>query len=222
MFKELKNAYKLIQYGLSVKKQILIASIFSLIGIALEIATKGTEPIGAFYFILSGLFLHQMILSSGVSTLIQSSPYKKKIQCTYPYIAVVPWTYVTFTIMVIITWVFSRSADPEKMYLYGKNMVYIGFLLLITMTYFGIVYKYFIAATIGMVLSMTVPVTFVNIISNKNFPLLENFWLCVALAYILLTAGSVLSWALSNWLYKKPLSKLAFMSAMTSSSGLSK
>ena len=210
MFKELKNAYKIIQYGLSVKKQLGFAIMFAAIGIALELVTKGTQPVGAFYIVLSGLFIYQMIISSGVSTLIQSSPYKKKIQCTYPLLAVIPWTYITFTIIVIIHGIFAKGTDPETGSQYGANILLIGFLLFITMAYFGICYKYFILSTVLMCFSITFPMTAINIISHKHIALFSNYAACAAIAYVLLTLGSILSWVLTRLLYKKDLSRLAF------------
>ena len=210
MFKELKNAYKLVQYGLSIKKQLGFAAMFALIGIALEIATKGSQYIGAFYIVLSGLFIYQMIISSDVSTLVQSSPYKKKIQCTYPLIAVIPWTYIAFSIVVIIHWVFAKSADAETYRQYSMNIFLIGFLLFITMSYFGISYKFFILSTILMCFGIGVVCSAMNILEHRNFTLFDSYSSCVVIAYILLTAGSILSGVLSRLFYKKDLSKMAF------------
>ena len=88
--KELINAYKIVGYGAKIKTQFLLALVFLIIGIFIEIASEGTVSTGSFYIVLSGLFLYQMIVSSDISTLVQSSPYKKKIQCVYPMIAVIP------------------------------------------------------------------------------------------------------------------------------------
>ena len=64
MFSELKNAYKIVQYGLSLKKQLAFAVGFALIGIVLEIVTQGRQATGAFYIVLSGLFIYQLIISA--------------------------------------------------------------------------------------------------------------------------------------------------------------
>lgn len=210
MIKELKNAYKIIQYGLSVKKQLGFALMFAAIGIAVELATKGAQPVGAFYIVLSGLFIYQMIISSDVSTLIQSSPYKKKIQCTYPLLAVIPWTYIAFTIIVVIHGVFANGADPKIHAEYGANIFLIGFLLFITMAYFGISYKYFILSTVFMCCSVPIPMMGINILAHRFESVFSNYAACAAAAYVLLTLGSILSWVLTRLLYKKDLSKLAF------------
>jgi len=210
MFNELKNAYKLVQYGLSIKKQLGFAIMFALIGIAVEIASKGSQFIGAFYVVLSGLFIYQMIISSDVSTLVQSSPYKKKIQCFYPLIAIIPWTYIAFTIVVLIHMFFTKSADAQGYREYSMNILLIGMMLFISMIYFGVSYKYFVLSTILMCVSVGVLMSAMGFISRKGSSLFDSYGLCVALAYLLLTIGSVLSGVISRLLYKKDLSKMAF------------
>ena len=126
MLSELKNAYKLVQYGLSLKKQLGFAALFAGIGIVLEIVTQGRQSTGAFYIVLSGLFIYQLIISSDVSTLVQSSPYKKKIQCFYPIISVVPWTYITFTIIVVIHWLFAKAGGERLIREHAMNIFLIG------------------------------------------------------------------------------------------------
>ena len=168
MLSELKNAYKLVQYGLSLKKQLGFAALFAGIGIVLEIVTQGRQSTGAFYIVLSGLFIYQLIISADVSTLVQSSPYKKKIQCFYPIISVVPWTYITFTIIVVIHWLFAKAGGERLIREHAMNIFLIGCFLFVTMIYFGVTYKFFVISTVCMVISITIPITVVNILSREG------------------------------------------------------
>ena len=207
MLSELKNAYKLVQYGLSLKKQLAFAVGFAAIGIVFEAVTMGRQSLGAFYIVLSGLFIYQLIISADVSTLVQSSPYKKKIQCFYPIIAVVPWTYITFTLIVILHGIFARFGSGRQ---HAMNILLIGCFLFVTMIYFGVTYKFFVISTVLMCISITVPIAVVITIDRSGSGLFDNYGLCVFIAYILLTVGSVISYVLSNITYKYDLSPIAF------------
>jgi len=210
MLEELKNAYKLVQYGLSLKKQMAFAVGFAVIGIVLDVVTRGRQATGSFYIVLSGLFIYQLIISSDVSTLVQSSPYKKKIQITYPLLAVIPWNYITFTIVVIMHGLFIKADGAEYATTHSSNVFLIGLLLMITMAYFGVCYKFFISSIVIMMLLVFSAMIPVNILLRKGCSLFDSYGLCVGLAYVLLTLGTVISFLLSKLVYKFELSKLAF------------
>ena len=210
MIEELKNAYKLVQYGLSLKKQMAFAIGFAVIGVALDAFTRGRQVTGSFYIVLSGLFIYQLIISSDVSTLVQSSPYKKKIQITYPLIAVIPWNYITFTIVVLLHWLFIKADGEEYLVTHSSNIFLLGILLMITMSYFGLSYKFFISSTVVMVFLVFGAMIPVNIMLRNESPLFNSYGTCVAIAYGLLTVGIVISFILSKLVYKFELSKLAF------------
>ena len=210
MFSELKNAYKLVQYGLSLKKQLAFAVGFALIGIVLEIVTQGRQAVGGFYILISGLFIYQLIISSDVSTLVQSSPYKKKIQCFYPIISVVPWTYVVFTLIAVIHGIFVKLGGEELTQTHAMNILLIGCFLFVTMIYFGVTYKFFVISTVIMCISITIPIMVVNTLARSGTALFDSYGRCVAISYVLLTVGSLISYLLSQIIYKYDLSEIAF------------
>lgn len=210
MIKEIKRAYKLVQYGLSIKMQLAFACAFALIGIAVEIATRGSQFLGGFYVALSGLFIFQLIVSVDVSTLVQSSSYKRKIQLVYPYVAVAPLTYIVFTILAVIHWQVAKNGGDD--YIMQCRMIFtLGLILCVTVAYFGICYKYFVAGMIGM---------FILVYAVMIAMARENSFICrfasrsysVSLisSYILITLGLAIAIILSQITYKKDFSKLAF------------
>ncbi|MCR4791832.1 MAG: hypothetical protein K5871_03720 [Lachnospiraceae bacterium] len=212
MLEEFKNAYKLVQYGLKIKTQLGLAALFAVIGIVIEVLGQGEVPTGSFYIVLSGMFIYQLIISVDISTLVQSSPYKKKIQCSYPLIATAPWVFLTLTILTVIHAIYV-SQSPEKYLVMCRMTMLLGSLLFILMVYFGLAYKYFIASTILMFISVFFPIfIFQNeTITGKYF---TNFGVCVFLAYLLTTIGTFLCWLICRLTYRKELSKLAFKAAL--------
>ena len=52
MFKDLTLGLKLLKYGYKMTLNIVMMLLILGIGVVMEIATKGTSPIGGFYFML--------------------------------------------------------------------------------------------------------------------------------------------------------------------------
>lgn len=212
MLDELKNAYKIVGYGLRIKTQLGLAALFAGLGILFEILSGGELSTGSFYIVLSGMFIYQLIISTDVSTLVQSSPYKKKIQCTYPILATAPWLYMTLTILSVVHAIFARQSE-EKYLIMCRLTILLGCLLFILMLYFGLAYKYFVAATMFMVISVFPPI---YIFENENSLSAKctNLGVCTLIAYLLMTLGVVCCWFVTRLIYKKELSKLAFKAAL--------
>ncbi|MCR4897387.1 MAG: hypothetical protein K5891_11490 [Lachnospiraceae bacterium] len=207
--KELVNAYKLVQYGLALKKQLGFAALFGVIGIVLEVAGRANSLVGGFYVILSSMFVYQLIISVDMSTLIQSSPYKKKIQCTYPLIAVVPWVYVMMTVVILLHAYFGTHGTPEEYQMQCMTIVTLGALLCVVMIYFAFAYKYFIVSMIIMMLCVFAVMGGLN----EHSPvasLFDSMGVSIAAAYLLTTVGFIAAWILTRVVYKAEMSKMAF------------
>jgi hypothetical protein len=80
MLKDIKLGFKLLRYGYKLKLNVIMLVFFAIFGIASEIFSKGTSIIGGVYFMMSGMFTFQLIMSMDVSELIQSTSLKKKPQ----------------------------------------------------------------------------------------------------------------------------------------------
>ncbi len=215
MIKELKKAFQLVQYGVSVKQQIAFCVVFMLIGVICEVFGRGTTLIGGFYLVLSTMFLGQLIISVDSSTLVQSSPYKRKIQLYFPYMAMAPWMLVVMTIVVFIHWNYAKNGDPSVYAAQSSVLLQIGSILFLTMIYMGVCYKLFIPATIGLIVVMF-PLTM--LMSNPGFGFNkfagESFSRSVILCYVLLIVGFVISFFVNKALYKRKFSPMAFGRAL--------
>jgi hypothetical protein len=209
MIKELLNAYKIVKYGLRPRKQLMFALFFAAIGIVLEIVSKGRNLVGAFYIILTGLFIHQLIISSDMSTLVQSSPYKKKIQCVYPIISVTPWIYLSITILVIINAISARES-AEAYDAMCRMTMQLAMLVFTTVIYFAFSYKYFVLSTIVLfAVACFLPSIFAW--DNPISMMFTDYGVCVLTLYLSATVGIMISWFASRLVYKKEFSRIAFM-----------
>lgn len=215
MIKELKKAFQLVQYGVSLKQQIIFCIIFVVIGVITEIFGRGSNLIGGFYLVLSSMFLGQLIISVDASTLVQSSPYKRKIQVIYPYIAMTPWMLAVMTIVVFIHWHFAKNGDAECYATQSTVLLQIGIILFFTMIYMAFCYKYFIGATIGLFL-IIYPVIILTSNSKLKFADFagQSFSRSVILCYVLIITGIIISFFINKALYKKKFSPMAFGRAL--------
>lgn len=78
MLKDIKLGFKLLRYGYKLKLNVIMLVFFAVFGIASDIMSKGTTIVGGIYFMMSGMFTFQLIMSMDVSELIQSTSLKKK------------------------------------------------------------------------------------------------------------------------------------------------
>lgn len=218
MIKDLKLACHLIKFGLAFKMELFFGILFAVIGIITEFFSKGATFVGGFYIVLSVFMIFQLILSLDLSTLLQSSGYKRKIQLTFPYLVVVPLMLIAFTIVVILhvsfiyTGVDGYSAD-DNLLMQTQYLLLLGFTLFLTQIYFGLCYKYFLLSTIALVVTIMPAILVINVFSFMT-DICSSLPLTILLSYILVLAGSALSYLLSACLYRKNLSKSVFQSAL--------
>ena len=101
MLKDIKLGFKLLRYGYKLKLNVIMLVFLAEIGIASDIMSKGTTIKGGIYYMMSGMFTYQLILSMEVSELIQSTSLKKKLQIYIPVMSSTVIILVGFTVLVI-------------------------------------------------------------------------------------------------------------------------
>ena len=80
MFKKIKLGLTLVKYGFRPGINLEMCILFLAIGVVLEISSKGTNIIGAFYFLLTGVYIYHMIeegMKAGKK--IETSPIRNPI-----------------------------------------------------------------------------------------------------------------------------------------------
>lgn len=213
LINDIKMGFALTKYGLKLKLQLGMAAVFFILGIVIDVNSKGSTYLGGFYIVLAGMFIFQCIISMDASTLIQSSGYKKKMQIRYPYAAVIPLVVGFYTIIVIVHGIMAQNPmdgltaaqnyDRQVTYLFAMNL-----LLFATLLYFGLCYKYFI---VGMLMLFAVVFPLTIFISNFQEWIVNTFTLtsAIIMGYVLMAVGFAVSILLANVFYRKPLSRLA-------------
>ena len=192
MFKKIKLGLTLVKYGFRPGTNLVMCILFLAIGVVLEISSKGTNIIGAFYFLLIGVYIYHMIESMSISKMVQTSKMKKALQTTVPTATSTLLYLVIFTCVVI-----------------EKAILILVAYQVTAMLYIGLCYKYFVAATIcffAVIMGLTAGA---HILSRNNH-LSLSFPVEVIIGYIAIIVAAVLEYLISTLIYKKELSKFAF------------
>lgn len=143
MLKDIKLGFKLLRYGYKLKLNVIMLVFLAVIGIASDIMSKGTTIIGGIYFMMSGMFTFQLIMSMDVSELIQSTSLKKKLQIYIPVMSSTVINLVVFTFLVIERVILIQNSVADK-----KQLIFTLFTLdvelLTVYLYTSICYKYYV------------------------------------------------------------------------------
>lgn len=204
MLKDIKLGFKLLRYGYKLKLNVIMLVFFTIFGIASEIFSKGTSIIGGVYFMMSGMFTFQLIMSMDVSELIQSTSLKKKLQIYIPVLASTVINLILFTFFVVERVVLIQMGVADKTQII-YTLFMLDVILLITYLYTSICYKYFVLGFIlFMVAFMAAFMGFADTIAALGLPVIALF------GYIAIFVGGALEILIGELLYKKPLSEFAF------------
>lgn len=208
MLKNIKLGLSLIKYGFRPKSNIIMCIIIVLIGLVVEFATKGTNMIGAFYMLITAVFVYQMIVSMDLSTLVQTSKLKKSLQTTIPVATSFCIYFVVFTVIAIERIILVKMNPALEADLVASTLMALV-TMFFAMVYMGICFKYFIT---GLVLFIAV----VMVVSGgSTYFLLEHtlpfgIGTAIAISYVAIILGALAQYALSSMFYRKELSKFAF------------
>ena len=209
--KDLKLGFKLIRYGYKLKTNIMMLILFTAIGCMVEISSHGTNMLGGFYFMLTGMFAYQMIIYMNASDYVQSSVMKRKLETGLPAFVSTIVYIVLFTLLLVEKYILIRMypGNTEK---YLDALFMIVLLLFGAMIFCGACYKYFVASFIVFMLVVMFGVNTLNswlydhhIFMFKSAGLLKM----AIIGYAAIIVGGILEYAVSVKLYEKPLSELA-------------
>ena len=170
MLKDIKLGFKLLKYGYKLKLNVILLALFAIIGIASDIMSKGTSIIGGVYFMMSGMFTFQLIMSMDVSELIQSTSLKKKLQIHIPVLSSTVINLVVFTFLVVERVILIQNSVADKTQLI-YTLFMLDVVLLIVYLYTSICYKYFL---LGFIVFMVLFMGIFTVLSGAAFVPVSN------------------------------------------------
>lgn len=182
--KDLILGFKLLRYGYKLKTNVMMLILFTAIGFVVELSSHGTNMLGGFYFMLTGMFAYQMIIYMNASDYVQSSAMKRKLEVGMPVIVSTVVYLVMLTILIAEKYILIRMF-PENTENYQDTLF-----MLVIITCMSIVSSWLCHHHISEVISLGIVKLAV-------------------LGYTAILLGGVIEYLISSLLYRKQLSEYA-------------
>ena len=219
----------MLRYAFGIKGNSVAAVIMVIAGLALEFISHGTNFLGSFFVVVLSMFPVQFLYSISLSDHVASSPYRKRLQTSMPTLMNLTLNIGIFTLLNIIKAV-EIYLFPEDAELIIGSLIMLSIAELILAIYTGIVFKYYILATIILVVFFSIfggmggwimafqeqVYSFYSVFTAMGYIFMEKlpFVGAVVTSYILLFVGAGFQYLVSLAIYRKPLSKRAQGAAM--------
>ncbi len=206
---DIKIGLKMMKYALSRKGNSAIFIILLAIGIVSEIFSKGQNIYGALWFPCSAMFASQMIISVDVSTMVQTSVYKKRLQTSIPVLVECALTLFLYTVLVGMKIIFCTLQPQQESIIFGK-LLYMSFFVLIIGIYAGFVYKYFVLGVFFVIFAMLFSSGHYFVATLVYNQIMIPSWIIVIIGYASILISSIIQYALTCATYRQEISNRAF------------
>lgn len=219
----------MLRYAFGIKGNSVAAVILVIAGLVLEFISHGTNFLGSFFVVVLSMFPVQFLYSISLSDHVASSPYRKRLQTSMPALMNLTLNIGIFTLLNIIKAV-EIYLFPEDAELIIGSLIMLSIAELILAIYTGIVFKYYILATIILVVFFSIfggmggwimafqeqVYSFYSVFTAMGYIFMGKlpFVGAVVTSYVLLFVGAGFQYLVSLAIYRKPLSKRAQGAAM--------
>lgn len=215
MINDLKLGFKIMKYGHSAKLSIIgsiVLAVFGLVFCVISIAVSVSFP-GGYFLMMSVLLLLQLISTVNAANLVQTSPMKKKLQTSVPALFSVLLMLAAYLFNVVVAAI-AACAKPEAIKFFCTQIISTAVIMGVIMLYYGVVYKYFVASTVGffIIFMFVYPSYSGNELYWSFMPFAEswqNFVLTAVIGLGIILVCGVLQYLISLAVYKAPISKRA-------------
>jgi len=226
MIKQLQMGFKLLKYMHGVVTNIASLILILVMGIWFELVPlfePGTADLehrfifnlGAYFIMMSALFILQMLISLNVPNVVAVSPWKKRIQTSVFSIMALVTFSITFILMLAIKYYKYISGISTYTTLVEEIML-LPLATILTIVYMAVALKYFVASTIIFcimipgVMSIQAVGPLVGWFNYAGISLGIAIAICVGAIFV----GAALSHGILCLLYKKPVSKYSQVSSL--------
>lgn len=223
----LKTSVALIKYGINLKISIAVMVLFTLLGIGTEWLLVFAFPsrqwgwgvwldMGALLLLCVAMYPSQILMSVGLSSMVQGSCYKKKLHTSVPALMSMVGNLAVVAVILLIRGLGAWRA-PERASELILGMAGVGLLVLAIDILAAFIYKFFyLSMVIYMALGMCFGAVsgFYGVIKEEVSRILPEWHInasgavvfCLAMVFL----GGALQYMVYVVVYKRPLSKAAF------------
>lgn len=214
MINDIKLGLKVVRYGLNVKACVVISIIFLLIGILCDFFVP-SAPINGLYIGMGAMLFVQMICSVSVSTMVQTSSLKKRLQTSVPAFAGGAFLLLGNTISILaklagLNMLKDWSTEGEV----ASGVIITTILMVIMVLYMTGAMKLFWLATVGFFVVYLLFFSFSNKVSfmmtsESPFAIIP-LELAIVLSYVMIIVSAALMYLIFTATYKREYSKQNF------------
>ena len=209
MIKDLKTGLKLMRYGAQYKSTLFSIAIITVAAVVFEVTSHGTNFLGAFYFLLLGMFPMQLIFSTDVSTMIQTTKMKRKIQVTIPITVNVVLMSFCFLVISVLR-VIEIQKYPEDEAVMINSLILLGVSSMVFLAYMGAAFKHFVVSIICFFVVFMATYLPLYIWAYMAETPIVSLPVALLICYGCILAGLALQYLLLRAFYKHKMSKYAF------------
>lgn len=221
MINDLKLGIKILRYGLNVKAAFTVAIIFLVMGAAFQLFIP-FMPFTGLYTGMCGTMFVQTICSVSVSSMVQTSALKRRLQTSVPTIVSGGYMLVMHTVFLFLKWI---GCTVSSINVFGHRISDLAFqilmdavLMVVIVIYTALALKAFWPSTVlfavvyfGGTYFYSNDITIMEAEAAVNaLPL----GLAIALSYAVIIVGTILIYLILKALYKKPYSRMSFESLL--------
>ena len=230
--KTLVNYFKIMKYALQAKMIFILSIVFFVLGILFELMDfsdhNSSYSLACLYLALTAMYFYQLVFSTTVSKLVQSSPMKKKLQTVGPVVVTLITILFTFTVYVVIRLIritpeFLERNDTTYTNTYSTIIFMAAWFFLFSL-YMSISYKSYIfsivliAASVAALLFFGSTTDIFRTLTEKLLIDGSNPVLLIVVSVAIILIGSLIGYVISLLLYKKPISDMAVRYALRQAS----
>ena len=215
MMRDIKMGFQIMKYGLSFRSMVVAGGVCLVVSIGFGLFI----PVGmsALYLGLLSFLAAQLIFSVSVSTMVQTSPQKKRLQTTIPTWMSGIFLFLCNTLNLILIWIgyqrIQNNTNPFVIIMMEPGELESGILFTSGLMVFIMLYgffsmKYLWISTIIFIISFYSG--FFLLSKGEITYLIMPTWMAVVLSYGVIMLGCVLLYGISCVTYKKDYSKHTF------------
>ena len=188
--------------------------LFLVLGFIMMFASP-TKILGSVYNSIGAIMVVQLINSVSVSAMVQTSPYKKKLQTIIPALHAGSYLLIINTLNIVMLLVGTNFFEWDKTLISNSILMSSGIMIIIGV-YMNIALKFFWPATIVFFIAYFlyyIPLGLMELLEDEAEMILP-LEMSIVISYVVVIAGSVLMYVISLAIYKFEYSKITWEAAL--------
>lgn len=219
MMQDIRLGFRILKYGMSLTSSVIVGTLFMIMAFLMDIIVYG-GPMGSIYVGIVVVFLAQLLHSVIQSTMVQSSPQKKRLATKIPALMITVVLLVYHSVIIVFKCIkVANQPEDEFAVAYGIVVGSIGILIILvyfsfamkeywisTILFFVVFYTFFVGANVFGGSNMFVDL----VVFHLNIPMV----IAVPVSYASILTGGGIHYAVNVWLYKKDYAPQNFKRAL--------